>query len=97
MMAMFVHAFCYGAKLVLDHKNTPGAILWACLICKCVSQDGSLQCSLINPTTTAIDPHVRTLLPSIISAPFLTLNPPIESVFYTLRAIIVQFGGQRTS
>lgn len=35
MMAMFVQAFWYGAKLVRDHKNSPGeimAVFWACLI-----------------------------------------------------------------
>jgi ATP-binding cassette subfamily B (MDR/TAP) protein 1 len=35
MMAMFVQAFWYGAKLVRDNKNSPGdimAVFWACLI-----------------------------------------------------------------
>lgn len=35
MMAMFVQAFWFGAKLVRDHKNSPGdimAVFWACLI-----------------------------------------------------------------
>lgn len=35
MMSMFVQAFWYGAKLVRDHKNSPGdimAVFWACLI-----------------------------------------------------------------
>jgi len=96
MATMFIQAFCYGAKLVRDHKNTPGDIFWACLIAqaiyRCVSHDGSLQwqiCSLINGK----DPQVRTPW-ALAFHPFLTFKPAIESVFYTLQAIVVRFGGR---